>query len=171
MHRKQGFTLMEVIAVLLTLALVIRFMSPMFRRVRDEVRYQQARSAAVKMADAIRSYYQNTKGYIPEGCIGKGGACVAPAVAASRPCNDVAASGIPPTDDDRSVSLWLLFACDYLQAKDFAGLPYNFSSDAEQIFTQDDPYLVKVDPRVDESGPRHQSGFYVSRDMSIRKYL
>lgn len=170
MQSKQGFTLMEILAVLLILAVVASFMVPMFRRVRDEVRYQQARSAALKMADAIRSYYQNTKGYVPEGCIGEGGSCVAPTNAAASTCSNVAATGIPSSASEKSVSLGQLFACDYLSVKDFAGLAYNFSSDADYIFTSDDPYLVKVDAR-EEAGPKHQDTFYVSRDMTIRNSL
>lgn len=164
---KQGFTLMEILAVLLVLAVIASFAAPMVRRVRDEVRYQQARSAALKMADAIRSYYQNTKGYYPEGCIGPT-PCTSAETAAGQTCSNVAATGIPSTATTKSVSIAQLFACDYLNAKDFAGLPYSFAS--EQDLIQDDKRLVHVKEQSG-TGAHKNDVFYVDRDLTITDRL
>lgn len=126
---------MEVLAVVLILAVVIMFAIPGIRAIRNEIYYQQAKAASVKMADAMRSYYQNTKGYRIQGTlVGKlppateatGLTSVIEAAAVS--CNQVS-TGIP-TYSTGEATMDQLFACDYLSAKDFSGLPYRFEADA-----------------------------------------
>mgnify|MGYP002627543146 CR=1 FL=1 len=161
---RRGFTLMEILAVLLVLAVVASFMAPMFRYVRDEMRYQQARSAALKMADAIRSYYQNTKGYLITGSV-QGDATGSNSISnlAAGTCNNPAATGIPSTTSGSTSSIAQLFACDYLLVKDFKGLPYTFSQPNNPI---DDNILLVV--TGGDAANRYQNKtFYVYRDMTL----
>ena len=53
---KQGFTLMEILAVLLVIAVVTTFAVPVIKSVRKEVQYRQATFAAAKMAEAVRAF-------------------------------------------------------------------------------------------------------------------
>ncbi len=164
----KGFTLMEILAVLLILAVVASFAVPMFRKVRDEVHYQQARSAALKMADAVRSFYQNTKGYYPEGCIGPSSYCVSANEAAKEDCDNVGATGIPSKDSNKKESIEQLFACGYLSAKDFIGLPYEFWSSKDLILNES--HLVKVEAK-EKAGIHYPGRFYVERDMTLTESI
>ena len=56
---KKGFTLMEVLAVLLVIAVVVSFAVPVLRAIISEVNYQRAKTAGVKMAEAIRIFYKD----------------------------------------------------------------------------------------------------------------
>ena len=130
---KKGFTLMEMLAVLLVIAIVLSFAVPAYRSIRYEMYYHRAKTAAVKMAEAIRSYYQQTKGYvITDGSsftgTGSGTDSVAGILGSSDTCNNPAATGIPSTEGTRTSTVEQLFKCGYLNAKDFVGLPYRFSA-------------------------------------------
>lgn len=117
---KKGFTLMEILFVLLVIALVVSFAVPAIRSVRYDVYNSRAKAALKKLAEARRSYYQQTKGSDISG--GFGGS-VAESYA-SETCQDVAASGIPGSRTNSDVSQ--LFACGFLDWRDFVDLPYNF---------------------------------------------
>ena len=172
---KQGFTLMEILAVLLIIALIASFAMPAIRAVRAEVQYQQAKSAAVKMVDAMRSYYQNTRGFLPvngqikgklEGTEGEN--TLSPIAAAQTTCTDKwqAQSG-----QDNTVDMSQLFACSYLTTKDFAGLPYLFVA-------HDDPFNKKEGNAAEvlltvtgtAAAGRHAGDvFTVHRDGSVKE--
>lgn len=114
---------MEVLAVLMIVALIASMAVPVFRYVRREMRYNQTRAAATKMADALRSYYQETKGrYITQECF-TGDTDTNVVLATS--CDDVSKSGIPGSYSGTG-AVSQLFACGYLNFRDFAGLPYTF---------------------------------------------
>lgn len=163
---------MEVLAVVLILAVVIMFAIPGIRAIRNEIYYQQAKAASVKMADAMRSYYQNTKGYRIQGTlVGK----LPPATeatgltsvidAAQVPCNEVS-TGIP-TYSTGVATMDQLFACDYLSAKDFSGLPYRFEAD-------DTWYAGNVLVRsigFNAAGTHAGKGWCVYRDSSVTETL
>mgnify|MGYP001776912091 CR=1 FL=1 len=117
---KKGFTLMEILFVLLVIALVVSFAVPAIRSVRYDVYNSRAKAALKKLAEARRSYYQQTKGSDISG--GFGGS-VAESYA-SYTCQHVAASGIPGSRTNSDVSQ--LFACGFLDWRDFVDLPYNF---------------------------------------------
>lgn len=117
---KKGFTLMEILFVLLVIALVVSFAVPAIRSVRYDVYNSRAKAALKKLAEARRSYYQQTKGSDISG--GFSGS-VAESYA-SYTCQDVAASGIPGSRTNSDVSQ--LFACGFLDWRDFVDLPYNF---------------------------------------------
>ena len=122
--KKKGFTLMEVLFVLLIVALVASFAVPAIRSVRYDVRNSQAKTALKKLLAARRSFYQNTKGgsFGLEPSFQAKDAQSFAAVACLQ-----ASTGIPPTKDGRLNSdINQLFACGYLNWKDFASLPYTF---------------------------------------------
>ena len=111
---------MEILFVLLVIALVVSFAVPAIRSVRYDVYNSRAKAALKKLAEARRSYYQQTKGSDISG--GFGGS-VAESYA-SYTCQHVAASGIPGSRTNSDVSQ--LFACGFLDWRDFVDLPYNF---------------------------------------------
>ena len=117
---KKGFTLMEILFVLLVIALVVSFAVPAIRSVRYDVYNSRAKAALKKLAEARRSYYQQTKG---SDISGRFSGSVAESYA-SYTCQAVAASGIPGSRRNSAVSQ--LFACGFLDWKDFDGLPYTF---------------------------------------------
>lgn len=118
---KKGFTLMEILFVLLVIALVVSFAVPAIRSVRYDVYNSRAKTALRKLAEARRSYYQQTKG--SDITTGSFAASLA-GTYAGQTCLDVAASGIPGSRTTSSVAQ--LFACGFLDWKDFDGLPYTF---------------------------------------------
>lgn len=116
---KKGFTLMEILFVLLVIALVISFAVPAIRSVRYDIYNSRAKAALKKLAEARRSYYQYTKGSdVSGGFLGS----VAEDYA-SETCLNIAASGIPGNRVPSDVSQ--LFACNFLDWKDF-DVPYSF---------------------------------------------
>ena len=123
---------MEILAVLLVIAVVVSMAAPVFRSVRFEIKNGQAKTAAKKFSDAIRSYYQISRGlgvreecFIPTTTSGK-------AVVMANPSNCAvpAADGIPYQNTSSGTNsgspISQLFACGYLQYKDFWNLPYEF---------------------------------------------
>ncbi len=174
----KGFTLMEVLAVLLILAVVVTFALPGIRLVRDEVRYGQAKNAAIKMADAMRVFYQDSKGYRPVGVLkGKLEADdndsvenpVSVVTAAQGSCDHAGYNGVPSSGTSGGTlhaALAQLFACDYLSTKDFVGLPYQFVAN-DGLFNAD-PSILVVAVGTEAAGPRHAGDSWcVYRDSSV----
>ena len=123
---KQGFTLMEVLAVLLVIAVVASLTAPVFRAARYEIKHSQAKLALKKLHEAKQRYYQMSRGVAIEACFS--GADTDVISAAPSTCSDPGATGIPAKYYSRRArnSANDLFACGLLEAKDFAGLPYQF---------------------------------------------
>lgn len=131
---KKGFTLMELLAVLLVIAVVVSMAAPVFRAVRYEIKNSQAKNAAKKMAEAMHSYYQASRGYK----VHKNGGCFTPTtdnVIKTDPskCESPGAKGIPASAGGR-VEVSQLFACGYLSYKDFISLPYEFCANYTNSF-------------------------------------
>lgn len=167
---KKGFTLMEILAVLLILALVSMFAIPAIRQVRSMVQYQQAKSAALKLGEAIRSYYKNTRGYYITGSVlGKeesGAETNLASNATSVACSNPAATGIPSNSTGTSESnIKQLFACDYVSVKDFIGLPYEFTANKPSS-TSD--VLVTVTGTA-SAGRYKNKSFTVHLDGSVKE--
>ena len=129
---KKGFTLMEILAVLLVIAVVVSMAVPVFRSVRFEIRNGQAQTASKKLAEAMRMYYQVSRGlgvqedcFIPSTAAGENVLLVSPAT-----CVSPSSDGIPyqnsTTQNASRSAISQLFACGYLSYKDFLGLPYEF---------------------------------------------
>jgi len=165
----KGFTLMEILAVVVILVVVTTFAIPGIRALRSEIYYLQAKSAANKMGDAMRSYYQNTKGYRIVGKLAGRTTNTITTVAevAAAGCNDQVNSGVPTnTSANSTAAMAQLFGCDYLMAKDFNGLPYIFL--ATNKLYQNKGILVKAFG-TSAAGKYANKGWCVARDSSIRE--
>lgn len=126
-----GFTLVEILFVLLVIALIINFAMPAIRAVRLDAKNSQAKAALKKIAEARRSYYQKNKGYDVTGDFSWNMVDLsqAPRQYAGHACSNVAASGIPASaaaSAGLSNGVDQLFACGFLNWRDFADLPYIF---------------------------------------------
>ena len=126
MKNGKGFTLMEMLFVVLVVALIISLAMPAIRRVRFDIKNTQAKAALHKLAEARQSYHQYTRGGdIKESSFA--GADAGAFEVGGKPilCNNAAAAGVPAkasTTDDPN----MLFACGFLDRKDFKKVPYTF---------------------------------------------
>ena len=120
---KKGFTLMEILAVLLVIAVVVSMAVPVFRAIRFEVKNSQAKAAASKLAQQMRTYYQISRGRVVGGSVDASDSNVIFTTAA---CVEPNVTGVPSQQSGAKVDVKQLFACGYLSGKDFAGLPYTF---------------------------------------------
>lgn len=157
----KGFTLMEILAVMLVIAVIASFALPALRSVRSEVYYHRAKTAGIKLAEAIRSYYHDSKGFLPvNGTIN--GDTVA---SATYTCDRSKLAGIP--GKGTIVSIDQLFACNYLSTKDFAGLPYTFSSGITSA-SDESGFLVRgVGQDSEKAGRYKNKPFTITRNMDI----
>lgn len=129
---KKGFTLMEILAVLLVIALVLSLAMPVLRTVRFEMRNSQAKAATRKLAEAVKTYYNVSRGSLVTGCFTPSTAAGKTIIqTAPSACNSLASTGIPNTGTAAATPIAQLFACGYLEYKDFVGLPYRFCPYAE----------------------------------------
>ena len=162
---KNGFTLMEILAVMLTIAVVATFLVPAIRSVRAEIYYHQAKVGASKMAEAMKSFYRDSKGYLVTGSItGSGLSTASYTCDADSPIH----TGVPPSIGDHSVGIGQLFGCGYLNVRDFVGLPYTFAS---SVTSSNRSTLVTVtasDPRAGQYyGTNGAVVFTVTHDMTV----
>lgn len=118
---------MEILAVLLVIAVVVSMAVPVLRSVRYEVKNGQAKNAAHKLAQAVRTYYQVSRGGVPRGQSFTPTADSDIVLAAPSACVAPSETGIPLQKTTGSVEIKQLFACGYLSFKDFVGLPYTFT--------------------------------------------
>lgn len=155
MNTKQGFTLMEILAVLLVIAVIASFAVPLVKSVRREMRYQKAKAAAVQLAEVVRSFYTDSKGRLAAG------GSITPETAANPgecPTDNPIRTGVPnPGTDDVKI----VIACDYISAKMFVDLPYTFYVVDPRTST-DGAFVTGTE--FGESSPR---SFTVNRDMTI----
>lgn len=132
---KKGFTLMEVLAVGLMLAVIMSLAAPVVRSFRFELKNAQARIALGKLAEAVRNYERDLNLQIANQARAWAftPADIYTALSADEPftCPATPAStGIPQAAfasagfaDNLEKQL---FACGYLSYNDFKGLPYTF---------------------------------------------
>lgn len=156
---------MEILAVMLVIAVVASFAMPVIRSVRAETRYQRAKSAALKMAEAQRTFYRSTKGHL---IVGNVQGVNIPSVVAQTTCSNPGSTGIPAQIEGQYTNesqddIAQLFACDYLSPKDFVGLPYTFSANA----TPSNGVLLTVTGNSPQAGRYNNRSFVVNRDMTI----
>ena len=150
---KKGFTLMEILAVLLIIAVVLSFAIPAFRSVRFEQRNSSAKAGVKKLSEAVRSFYQNSKGVKITGSFSGTGLTSVPS------CQNLGASGVPGTG--KTADITQLFACGYLNANDFAGLPYTFYSCAASApaVCNGKPYAVAVGEDASLAGNKYTKSY------------
>lgn len=155
---KKGFTLMEILAVLLVIAVVVSMAVPVFRSVRFEIKNGQAKTAAKRLSEAMRTYYQVSRGlgvkqdcFTPTDTAGK-----QVVLAASSSCVSPSSDGIPYQNSAQSNSsrsnISQLFACGYLSYKDFIGLPYKFCT-CNPIAGGSQPTVCQIDEATGSNTP------------------
>ena len=163
---KNGFTLMEVLAVMLTIAVIATFLLPAIRSVRAEVYYHQAKGAGAKMAEAMKSFYRDSKGYIVTGSFT--GTSLS---SASYTCdaNSPVRTGIPPSIGDHSVGVGQLFGCGYLNVREFLDLPYTVTSSVTSANRSTLVTVTASDARAGRyyDGSNTVAAFTVSHDMAV----
>ena len=121
-QNQKGFTLMEVLFVALVIATIVAFALPAIRSARVDAQNARAKAALKKLAEARRTYYQNTRGgtfsfsYFNATNIDDW---------VSASCSVSASSGVPGKAIVQD-SAQDLFACGLLNRKDFINLPYQF---------------------------------------------
>ena len=155
---KKGFTLMEILAVLLVIAVVVSMAVPVFRSVRYEIKNGQAKTAAKKLSDAMRSYYQMSRG------LGVKQECFTPSTAAGRSvvltdpslCSSPTSDGIPyqnsTASDSSRPSVGQLFSCGYLSYKDFISMPYEFCT-CNPVPNGSQPTKCQIDEAKNQNTP------------------
>ena len=125
MRKQSGFTLMEILFVVLVIALVISFAMPAIRSVRFDIKNSRTKAAIKKVAEARRSYYEATRGGTIKKILGEAliysGNATAMKKLLKDPCT-AGASGVPGTGKEADVGQ--LFVCGFLDWKEFVDLPY-----------------------------------------------
>ena len=151
MTHKKGFTLMEILFVLLVIALVMSFAMPIFRSVRYDVKNARAQAALKKLAEARRHYYQISKGSdVAAGSFA--GSEILSLMGQTPTCSNVIASGVPHVS--AGISFGQLFACGYLNWRDFSDLPYRFYiCDTNSWSGTDSPCRGSSDGSMESDGP------------------
>ena len=159
MNNNKAFTLMEILAVLLVIAVVASFTVPVIKSVRREMRYQKAKTAGVQIAEAVRSFYTDTKGCLVSNMTGfLGGDMMTSSCNNTNPIK----TGIPASENsDNCGGVNALFGCKYISTKVFTDLPYTFYvADKANL----DEFLVKG---VENPGGENARWFSITRDMVI----
>ncbi|MBO7238545.1 MAG: prepilin-type N-terminal cleavage/methylation domain-containing protein [Elusimicrobiaceae bacterium] len=122
--QQKGFTLMEIVFVILVIALIVSFALPAFRKVRFDIKNSRAKSAVLKLAEARRSFYQRNKGW--DITVGSSFTGAQTKGFTSATCTNPSKYGVPPSGTTNTVAASQLFACGFLDWRDFADLPYTF---------------------------------------------
>lgn len=134
---QKGFTLMEILAVLLIIAVILSFAIPAYNSIRFDQRNNLAKEGVKRLSEAIRSYYQNTKGVQIIGNF------TGTALGTVPTCNDLSSSGVPGRG--KTENIMQLFACGYLSGAEYSELPYTFYSclnDVDNKVCHGRPYAV-----------------------------
>lgn len=121
--KRNGFTLMEVLAVLLVLAVIASLAVPGVRSVRYEIKNGQTKTAAKKMIEGIRQYRRISRGGGVQS-FGAGGFTFSQ-LDLTEACTAPISTGIPGQASG-TITVNQLFVCGFLSPKDFRGLPYTF---------------------------------------------
>ncbi|MBO7191037.1 MAG: prepilin-type N-terminal cleavage/methylation domain-containing protein [Elusimicrobiaceae bacterium] len=180
---QKGFTLMEMLAVGLMLAVIMSLATPVVRSFRYEIKNAQARTAAGKLAQGFRNYLKDMKcTEVPDyGCFSPEDDVIQ--TDASQ-CTSQKNTGVPTSPSlcaalptDRVARQKTLFACGYVAYKDFAKSPYEFclgrkknSADAAAPVS---PYYVTV-YGLDGAGTKYKYAssnrkfIYVDGRMEVR---
>lgn len=162
---KTGFTLMEILAVILVVAVIASFLVPAVRSARAEVYYYQAKRSAIKMAEAMRSYYRDSKGYLFDTSADTAINGLQKPSSFGDCADSPAKQGIVSFGNKVPRDVKELFACNYLSWKDFDGLPYTFRPTATAA---DRSVLVTFTALNDKKAGRYKTlSFEVKHDMTV----
>lgn len=168
---------MEMLAVILVIAVVVSMAAPVFRSVRYEMKNSQAKAAAKKMAEAIKSYYQANRGQK----INAANACFTPStLTILTTCSSSAGATGIPGQSVLPVNVEELFSCGYLSWKDFESLPYkfcaNYTTSAPEGFAKLPTGAAKGKVWVfagglDGAGPKYQQSkgyIFVDNTLTVK---
>ena len=123
--KNKGFTLMEIIFVILLIALIVNFALPAFRAVLYDVKNSRAKTALKKLAEARISFFKTPRGYdIQYGYFTAEQAKTWAGEACEGNENPVV-TGIPSNSTSLKPAS-ILFQCGFLDCCDFENLPYYF---------------------------------------------
>ena len=142
---QKGFTLMEMLAVGLMLAVIMSLATPVVRNFRNEIKNAQARTAAGKLAQGYRNYLKDRKCLLVpnRGCFSPTQDTVIQTDASQ--CTESRNTGVPGRPSlclitfTDTTDLKNLFACGYVAYKDFANIPYEFCVGGKKSSTYPDP--------------------------------
>ena len=167
MKNKNGFTLMEMLAVLLVIAVIASLTVPLMQSVRRDMRYQKAKAAGMQLAEAIRSFYTDTKGCLPITPAESSG-FYAPDAADATVCppNHTISTGVRnQCGEDNGLHERIVFACNYVSPKMFVDLPYRFQvMDPRPSGGNNEVFIVGTEMLSDEETGRT---FTIYRDMTF----
>lgn len=158
---QKGFTLMEILAVLLIIAVILSFAIPAYNSIRFDQRNNLAKEGVKRLSEAIRSYYQNTKGVKIIGHFTGTGLKAVPV------CNDFSSSGVPGRGKEANIVQ--LFACGYLSGSEYSELPYTFYSCLDNNNTDychGRPYAVAVGTTETAAGKK-----YIKEYNGVKYYI
>ena len=163
---QKGFTLMEILAVLLIITVILSFALPAYTSIRFDQRNNLAKEGVKRLSEALRTYYQNTKGVKITGHFQGNNLGTIP------DCSDFSASGIPGRGETADIKQ--LFACGYLSGSEYADLPYIFYSCLDDN-TNCHGQLYAVATAVDEksAGKKYVKSYdgvkyYIYLDKALR---
>ena len=165
-NQKKGFTLMEILAVLLIIAVILSFAIPAYTSVRFDQRNNLAKEGVKRLAEAVRTYYQNTKGVKIVGNFQGNKLGTVPA------CSNFSASGVPGRG--KTSDIMQLFACGYLSGSEYSELPYVFYSCLDNnINCHGRPYAVAVGTTEKAAGKKYVKEYdgvpyYIYLDSALR---
>lgn len=167
MKRNQGFTLMEILAVLLVIAVIASFAVPLIKSVRREIRYQRAKSAGVQLAEAVRSFYTDAKGCFKFDTDTTNGFTGTEAAAATCPNTNPISTGSSTCEDADKAAPTAVFGCNYLSAKMFVDLPYRFTV-LNPRASDNDEFIIGTENVGSGNVGSGARQFVIYRDMTIR---
>lgn len=176
-----GFTLMEILFVLLIIALIVSFAVPAIRSARLDAKNAQAKTALKKLAEARRSFYQYNNGVDITG----NSVAYAPneleqlrSDISTLPCDAPSATGKPSNSYGLSGSPDYLFRCGFLDWRDFAGLPYEFkicylNGYGDNRCEPKDRYAIAYSANDEEVGNKYRLScgyyMYIGTDMKVQE--
>ena len=159
---KKGFTLMEVLAVGLMLAVIMSLAAPVVRSFRFELKNAQARIALGKLAEAVRNY-ERDRGVPSVSCadtLSFTAASIYSTLNGATPrCLATSASTGIPSTYAYCITGDQLFSCGYLSYNDFKGLPYRFYIDKPSTWPDATGYVGRyyaVAVGEDGAGTKYQ---------------
>ena len=159
---------MEILAVLLIIAVILSFAIPAYNSIRFDQRNNLAKEGVKRLSEAIRSYYQNTKGVQIIGNFTGTALGTVPA------CNDLSSSGVPGRG--KTENIMQLFACGYLSGAEYSELPYTFYSclnDVDNKVCHGHPYAVAKAVYKKTAGKKYVKEYdgvpyYIYLDSALR---
>ena len=154
----KGFTLMEVLAVVMVLALLGAMAVPSFRSVNSEQKFRRAKISMVKLAQAIKSVHTRTGQSVTENSFFVGTDTDSYLLTEHETIRGVECrnTGIPARSvaaGAATLALTELFKCGDLRPKDFVGLPYKFTYDGTQVIMKGQPGAGKKYYKESETNP------------------